>query len=224
MESVTSRSDGRLETGSTPTGVPSSTAACIILFGSVTVTTIAMILKWGDVDGMCHSLCQLRLFCNPNKSHCLLSLHALMKEIVSAIIVDIKNKGAGNSNSNSNWDDSRSLGSLGSRSTSGSRWTRGSFRSVHSTKLEPWEPTFVSTFTLLFQITMFGMVMSVVYFIDTYPPFGAARAEINGSSYYYENETCRFEVDQFGLHAHGAGILHVQHELETKRWSFRAIR
>lgn len=170
MESVTSRSDGRLETGSTPTGVPSSTAACVILFGSVTVTTIAMILKWGDVD-----------------------------EIVSAIIVDIKNKGAGNSNSNSNWDDSRSLGSLGSRSASGSRWTRGSFRSVHSTKLEPWEPTFVSTFTLLFQITMFGMVLSVVYFIDTYPPFGAARAEINGSSYYYENETCRFEVDQFAF-------------------------
>ena len=174
MESVTSHSAGyRLESGllnleetatSALTGVPSSTVTCMILFGSVTVTTIAMILKWGDMD-----------------------------EIVAAIIIDIKNKGVGKS---ANWDDSRSLSS---RSTSGSRWTRGSFRSAHSTKLEPWEPTFVSTFTLLYQITMFGVVLFVVYFLDTYPPFGASRAEMNDSPYHYENETGRFEVDQFAF-------------------------
>ena len=203
MESVSRSTGYQLDSGlldleetatSAMTGVPSSTAACMILFGSVTVTTIAMVLKWGDLDGMC----QLRFLL---QYHVLIrrallggSLHACRNpEIVSAITIDIKNKGAGKSS----WDDSRSLSS---RSTSGSRWTRGSFRSVHSTKLEPWEPTFVSTFTLLFQFTMFGVVMSVVYFLDTYPPFGAARAEINGSPYHYDNETGgRFDVDQFAF-------------------------
>eukprot|EP00581_Thalassiosira_minuscula_P014101 CAMPEP_0183720096 /NCGR_PEP_ID=MMETSP0737-20130205/12808_1 /TAXON_ID=385413 /ORGANISM="Thalassiosira miniscula, Strain CCMP1093" /LENGTH=1173 /DNA_ID=CAMNT_0025949907 /DNA_START=242 /DNA_END=3763 /DNA_ORIENTATION=+ len=61
------------------------------------------------------------------------------------------------------------------------------------TPIRSWEPSFTSTFILFYQISLFGLVLFLIYLIDNHPPHGAARSQ---STYEILTES-EFDEDQF---------------------------
>lgn len=64
---------------------------------------------------------------------------------------------------------------------------------THATQMRPWEPTFISTFVLFYQMTLFGLALFLIYLIDNYPPHGAARSR----QPTYTSLNSEFDEDQF---------------------------
>eukprot|EP01082_Thalassiosira_pseudonana_P013233 g11715.t1 g11715 contig6:445793-447421(+) len=63
------------------------------------------------------------------------------------------------------------------------------------TTIQPWEPTFISTFVLFYHATVFGLLLFIVYLLEKHPPFGRASSDLGSMA---SNETLsRFDSDQF---------------------------
>ena len=108
--------------------------------------------------------------------------HQNITAIFAAISIKINsttpNNNLNNNNNNNNaanqHDDGDEHGK-DSRSVS-SRISSHTMGSTNNTRIiRPWEPTFISTFTLLYQSTRFGLILFMIYFLDNYPPYGASR-------------------------------------------------
>ena len=70
--------------------------------------------------------------------------------------------------------------------------------STNNTRIiRPWEPTFISTFTLLYQSARFGLILFMIYFLDNYPPYGASRLLHSTTKYYTSSNNSDFDEDQF---------------------------
>ena len=91
--------------------------------------------------------------------------------------------------------DNRSVSSRISSHTMGSTATTSNSNEM----IRPWEPTFISTFALCYQISRLGLILLIIYLIDNYPPYGSSRSSqdrkpsFSSSSQSYSE----FDEDQF---------------------------
>ena len=130
--------------------------------------------------------------------------HQNITAIFAAISIKINsttpNNNLNNNNNNNNaanqHDDGDEHGK-DSRSVS-SRISSHTMGSTNNTRIiRPWEPTFISTFTLLYQSTRFGLILFMIYFLDNYPPYGASRLLHSTTKYYTSSNNSDFDEDQF---------------------------
>ncbi|KAL7540254.1 hypothetical protein ACHAXR_009980 [Thalassiosira sp. AJA248-18] len=153
-------------------GVAPSTVAMVILFGSIMFATVGMATRaWrcGDKRAI-HAAISIKVDSTASN---------INSNVSSYSSVGDNQYGDNNSYSAASRISGHSMSSMGTQAT---------------TRIRPWEPTFISTFVLFYQASIFGLILFTVYLIDNHPPHGAARSQ---STSYESSSTLEFDEDQF---------------------------